>query len=87
MKTLGKDFVISLHAQQQMLKRNIAVEWIEKALNKPDVISEEPGKQIYQVMVSEQYLLRVIVNDIASPNIVITVYITSKIKKYNEGKI
>src|ERR1700722_17741309 len=87
MKTLGKDFVFSVHVQEQMLKRNISIAWVESALNKPDIVLEEPGKLIYHAMISEQYLLRVIVNDTVSPNVVITVYITSKIRKYHEGKI
>ena len=60
-----------------------------KVLESPGKIIIENDKTTYQsVMIfndSKDYLVRIIVNSIKNPEVVITVYSTSNLKKYHEG--
>ena len=71
-----------------MQLRGIRKSIVKDILTKPDQIKEEKGNKIYQSIVSEgKYLIRIFVDTDTEPNVVITVYKTSKISKYYEGKI
>ena len=80
------DFLLSKHALEQIELRNLTVSMVEAVLLNPDVIIEEmDGQLIYQSIIqrdSKNYLLRVFVNSHRIPNLVKTVYLTSKISKY-----
>jgi hypothetical protein len=71
-----------------MDERGITEEMVMDILNNPaQVIPEDPDKEIYQSIMhfSEEgrnFLVRIFVNIIKVPNLVITVYRTSKIEKY-----
>jgi hypothetical protein len=82
-------FTFSKHALEQMELRKIPKEIVLQILNKPEQITEEDGNKIYQSIVKQKgeanYLIRIFVNDKKNPKVVITVYKTSKIKKYYEG--
>jgi hypothetical protein len=83
-------FDFSKHALEQMLLRDISVHIVEKVLKNPDEIIDDNDKRIYQSVISfddMRYLIRIFVNHHKAPNLVITVYKTSKIRKYYEGKI
>ena len=78
----------SKHALEQIAVRGIPVEVAQSVLINLQQIITESGKKIYQSIVNfedDDYLVRVIVNAEIEPNLVITVYKTSKIKKYYEG--
>ena len=78
----------SKHALEQMKARKIPLEIAQSVLRSPQQIIREPDKKIYQSIINfedGEYLVRVIVNIEKDPNLVITVYKTSKIKKYYEG--
>lgn len=82
-------YIFSQHALDQIKKRNIHKDIIEHILLKPDKIIEEPNYTIYQAIIEEKrtgknYLYRIFVNTRKQPNLVITVYKTSKIDKYHE---
>ncbi len=85
------DYIFSKHALEQMLMRNIPKSVVETVLSNPGEIIIQEKKNIYQSIVTFQgegnYLIRVFVNTVKRPNIVITVYKTSKISKYYEGEI
>lgn len=75
----------SLHALEQMQKRKISLDTIQNVLDEPLQVIEQGDKHIFQAVVSfdsKNYLVRVFVNVIKQPNLVITVYLTSKIEKY-----
>ncbi len=79
-----------MHSLEQMKHRNISKETVLSILRNPDEIKIENGKKIYQSVVTEvekKYLFRIFVNIQNRPNKIITVYKTSNIKKYYEGKI
>ena len=80
-------FELSLHAIEQMKIRGVPEEIIFEVLENPDnIYSENEGQLIYQKVVLfdglKQYLVRVFVNSDKIPNLVKTVYRTSKLSKY-----
>jgi hypothetical protein len=80
-------FAISRHARQEMDRRGLAEDLVEKILQNPQQIVDEYGKKkAYQFIINfgteKDCLVRVIVNDTVEPAKVVTVYRTSKIEKY-----
>lgn len=79
------DIVISDHATLELSRRHISLAEIEKVLARPQqILPSRPGRQIYQSIIeinSKPYLLRLVVDE-GEPPILVTVYRTSKIKKY-----
>lgn len=83
-------FIFSKHALEQMKLRQIARSTVESILKKPDKILNQEGKKVYQAVREsdgKKYLFRIFVNSGKEPNLIITVYKTSKIDKYHEGKV
>ncbi len=78
------NFVFSKHALEQMELRGISKNVVEQIIENPALTKEEDGIKIYQSII-DNYLIRIFVNEIKDPKLIITVYKTSKIKKYNEG--
>lgn len=79
------EFAISAHAQEQMMNRRIDELIVSKALQLPLEIVEEDELDVYHHIFKEgarEYLLRIYVNSKKNPPVVVTVYKTSKIKKY-----
>jgi hypothetical protein len=69
------------------LRREIPRSFIDEVLAHPEqVVPERGSEKAYQSRLDfgngKIFLVRVIVNDTVSPAIVVTVYRTSKIKKY-----
>ncbi len=84
---MNSDFEISKHATDQARERGIALESIFLVLNQPDkIIDDEIGQVIYQKKIKSTYemdvLIRVFVNKLKNPFLVKTVYLTTKINKY-----
>jgi hypothetical protein len=80
-------FEISRHARNEMNRREISENLVQTILQNPGQIVDEYGnmKAYQSIMVSEtgkNYLVRIIVNKTVEPEKVVTVYKTSKIKKY-----
>jgi hypothetical protein len=80
-------FRLSAHAKEELGRRGIALELLERVLEAPQqVIAEREGRKAYQSQVAleegRMYLLRVIVLDSVEPGLVVTVYRTSRIEKY-----
>ena len=84
-----EEFTFSKHSIEQMRNRNISMEIVLKILEDPKEIIFENERTIYQSIVSfeneKEYLVRIIVNSLKNPKTVITVYKTSKLKKYYES--
>lgn len=80
------NFELSSHAQAELTNRNIPRQVVELILDSPGQILEEDGLKVYQGQFTATsgkiYLLRVFINDQVNPVKVVTVYRTSKIKKY-----
>jgi hypothetical protein len=85
------DFIVSRHAREQMLRRGINHETVMMVVSHPDQTladKETPTKIIYQSLIKEEnrmFLLRVFVETDKQPNVIITVYKTTKISKYYES--
>jgi hypothetical protein len=80
-------FEISRHAREEMERRAIPLNIVETVLQNPQQIVDEYGNKkafqsIMDIGTGKDYLVRVIVNDTLDPARVITVYKTSKVKKY-----
>ena len=80
------EFEFSNHALDQMDRRGILKEMVLFIAQQPDsIIDQDETTRIYSKLVdmdSKIYLYRVFVNYLKHPCIIITVYKTSKIKKY-----
>ncbi|HKI32452.1 MAG TPA: DUF4258 domain-containing protein [Gemmataceae bacterium] len=80
-------FRLSRHAQDEMGRRGIPRQMVDGVLANPQQIIDMPdGKKAYQSQIDfgggRVFLLRVIVAVDVDPNLVVTVYRTSKISKY-----
>jgi len=85
------DFIVSRHAHEQMIRRGINYETVMMVVSCPDQTiadNETPTKIIYQSLINDDnrmFLLRVFVDTDKQPNVIITVYKTTKISKYYES--
>ena len=84
------NFIFSQHALEQMKERGISKETVENIVTNPDQIMTLEDLTVFQGIEKGDktlFLIRVFVNIRKNPNVVVTVYRTSKIDKYYEGKI
>jgi len=76
----------SKHALERMDQRGINKQQVETVIDEPDSIIKLENRSIYQAVLESErnnlYLYRVFVNTVKEPNLVVTVYKTSKIEKY-----
>ena len=83
-------YKFSKHAIEQIERRGLSASIIENVINKPDkIIQHDDCVEVMQKVISDNksnYLYRVFVNICKTPTLIITVYKTSKIDKY-ENKI
>ena len=80
-------FLVSRHAKDEMVRRQIPREWLESVLENPQQRVPQPGgKETLQSRLESadgrMYLLRAVVAADKEPPVVVTVYRTSKIAKY-----
>ena len=80
-------FQISTHALEEMKRRELSKALVGSILKDPQQIVDEYGnRKAFQSIINfgtgKDYLVRVIVNDTLKPAKVVTVYKTSRIKKY-----
>jgi len=74
--------ILSEHAVEQMAKRQIAAEEVQRALAAPEeVLPVRSGRVVAHAM-SGSYLVRVFVDVDRTPPEVVTVYRTSNVDKY-----
>jgi len=85
------NFVLSRHAEEQLLRRSLNRKIVESVLLNPEQILEDDNDAdiiIYQSIVKEEgklFLYRVFVNTNLFPNVIVTLYRTTKIEKYYES--
>ena len=83
-----RSYRITTHAMQEMARRNIGEEEVAKVLANPEQAEMiRTGRSVYQARIGQceplkEYLLRVFVDVDNTPPSVVTVYRTSKIRKY-----
>lgn len=78
---------LSQHAAAQMERRGIAPDLVDGVLQNPQqIVRQLRGTTVYQSQVDfgggKLYLLRVFVNELVDPAVVVTVYRTSQITKF-----
>lgn len=81
------NFLVSRHAKEELLRRQIPDLWLKSVLENPEQRIRQPGGQemLQSRLVSangKMYLMRAVVAADKDPPVVITVYRTSKIDKY-----
>ena len=81
------NFVVSRHAEEELVRRQIPDLWLKSVLENPEQrIRQSGGQEILQSRVvsanGKMYLMRAVVAADKDPPVVITVYRTSKIDKY-----
>ena len=87
------DFVFSKHAEEQIQRRGINRKDVETVVLQPyQTLTDDENKDItiFQSLIKEDgqmFLLRVFVNTNKMPNVIVTLYRTTKIQKYYESKI
>jgi hypothetical protein len=80
------------HALREIARREIDRAEAELTLRQPDaVIPTPPGRNFYQrrytdKVLSETMLLRVLAEETAEELVIVTLYKTSKLKKYEGGQ-
>lgn len=81
-----KNFHLSKHLTEEIERRKLSKELIERVLQAPEQKTPELDNiTCFQSRVEiggKRYLLRVMVNETVKPPIVVTAYRTSKITKY-----
>ncbi|NJM28488.1 MAG: DUF4258 domain-containing protein [Pseudanabaena sp. RU_4_16] len=81
------NFKFSNHALGEMQRRKIPISFVEAVLENPQqTLQQDEEIAIYQSQldfgIGKLYLLRVFVNIMVNPAVVVTVYRTSQIQKY-----
>ena len=79
------NFVLSAHAKEKIEKRKIPVELIDIVFRNPQQSFRQDDLTVLQSIVEtkgKNYLLRLFVNTLKEPNVIVTVYLTNKISKY-----
>jgi hypothetical protein len=80
------NYTLSFHASNELVDRQIPLELLEEVLSNPQqIIPDQFETKIYQSVLEfpngKEYLLRIVLAE-REPVNVITIYRTSKIKKY-----
>jgi hypothetical protein len=85
------DFVFSKHAEEQLIRRSLDRNIVESVVFNPEQMLEDENNAditIFQSNVKEDgklFLYRVFVNTKLLPNVIVTLYRTTKIEKYYES--
>jgi len=85
------NFIFSKHAEEQLGRRLLGRSTVESVVLKPDQVIQDENDEdiaIYQSLVKEDdtmFLYRVFVNVKVQPNVIVTLYRTTKIDKYYES--
>ncbi len=80
------NFVLTDHAKQEALRRQITLGWIKSTMAQPEqVIPGTNRRKVFQSRIvtdGKTYLVRLVVEDWHQLPVIVTVYRTSKIEKY-----
>ena len=80
------NFYFSKHALEELERRNIPKMLVERVLASPEqkhpVLDDITCYQSRVEISGKPYLLRVLVNETVNPSVVVTVFRTSKVRKY-----
>ena len=89
MSAMIDHYRLSIHTKEQLTRRHIEVFYIEEVLKHPDFVHiDSECVHVYQKLMHEgesKYLLRIFLNICKTPALVITVYKTSKLSKYEDN--
>ena len=78
--------MLTPHAREEMIRRQIPLEWVEQVMRHPD--QKLPGaanRTVWQSRIESGdsvFLVRCVIEDWRHPPVIVTVYRTSKITNY-----
>jgi hypothetical protein len=84
------EFIFSKHADEQLINRSLDRNIVESVILNPEQILEDEYDadiSVYQSIVKEEdqlFLYRIFINTQLFPNVIVTLYRTTKIEKYYE---
>ena len=82
-------FILSHHAEEKIIQLQISWKILQDILNNPEQILEEDGLKVYQgtfvAINNKTYLLRIYINDLVEHQKIVTLYVTSKLRKYGSS--
>ena len=71
------NFILSHHAEEKIIQRQISLKILQDILNNPEQILEEDGLKVYQgtfvAINNKTYLLRIYINDLVEPQKIVTI--------------
>jgi hypothetical protein len=80
------NFILSHHAEEKIIQHQISLKILQEIINNPEQILEEDGLKVYQgtfvAINTKTYLLKIYINDLVEPQKIVTLYVTSKLRKY-----
>ena len=81
------NFCLTTHSESEMVRRKIPQHLLEELMADPQQVVPGHGRRkVYQSLLefgdNRTYLLRAIVDDQTSPPTIVTVYRTSRVRKY-----
>jgi hypothetical protein len=82
----------SPHARKKIASREISARDVEQTIAQPDaVVSGQPPRQVFvrryfDAVLQTEMLLRVVVEETPDRFVIVTLYKTSKFKKYEGGR-
>ena len=80
------------HAKQEAARREIAAEEAEKTISRPDSVASADlfrrifMRRYFDSVLETEMLLRVIIDETETELVIVSLYKTSKFKKYEEGR-
>ncbi|PJH76136.1 MAG: hypothetical protein CO064_02880 [Anaerolineae bacterium CG_4_9_14_0_8_um_filter_58_9] len=83
------DFVISAHARDMLIERNIPEEWIWRALNSPDRKRMGRDGNLHftkAIKEKEGRVLHIVVNPNVFPNRIVTLFFDRRLGRSHENK-
>lgn len=80
-----KEFELSLHAKENLLKRDISEDWIQRVIESPEkvVVDADMDKNTHyigRILENGNRFLRVIVNPHKAPKVIVTCFFDRRIK-------
>lgn len=82
---MGRDYLLTRHAEFALLKRDIEIAWVERALVEPEWTEPDPAKHdvmhaFRRIAERNDRVLRVVYNPSVHPVRVITAYFDRRLK-------
>lgn len=78
------DFIFSEHAHDMLIERKVNHDWVDLAINDPDIKEKHGDSTIHYIKCIKEYnnrYLRVVVNHNVKPMRIVTLYFDRRLRK------